>query len=87
MPRHLSSEEYRQRVGPLYDVGVENYFFWDSDVHQARSDNSNNWNGLMRLGHREEVQSWLRAGQSDLSAPWMPLSVLGDWDLAYETPG
>ena len=87
MPRHLSAEEYRSRAAGLYDAGVESFFFWDSDVHQARSNNANNWNGLMRLGHRDEVKAWVQSDQPPLSMPSAPLTLLGDWDLAYETPG
>ena len=87
MPRHLSAEEYRKRVAPLYDAGVENFFFWDSDVQQGRSNNANNWNGLVRLGHRDELDAWIKAGQPALTTPVTPITSLGDWDLAYETPG
>ena len=87
MPRHLTAEEYWRRAAALYEVGVDSFFAWDSDFHQARSDNSNSWNGLRRLGHRDEIEAWVRAGESDLTTPVTPLSKLGDWDLSYQTPG
>ncbi len=78
LPRDLSAEEYYRKTHKLYQAGVENFFFWDGTerVRKAR-----------RLGHREEVEAWMAAGQP----PRLPSAVrvwdLGGWDLRMETPG
>ena len=78
MPRDMSAEDYYGKAHKLYKAGVENFFFWDGTerVRKAR-----------RLGHREEVEAWMEAGQP----PRLPSAVrvwdLGGWDLHMETPG
>ena len=81
MPRHLSSEAYRRRAASLYDAGVENLYFWDTVPYHPGS-----WDGLRRLGHREEIEAWTKAGEPSLATPHVPLTKLGDWSFgAYGT--
>ena len=87
MPRQLSPEAIRRRAAALYEAGVEQIFLWDSDVLQPRSNNAGPWNVFRRLGHREEIEAWKAAGEPGLETPIMPIRNLGDWDLAYRTPG
>ncbi|MFN0168055.1 MAG: family 10 glycosylhydrolase [Bryobacteraceae bacterium] len=84
MPRKLSPEEYRKRANALYEAGVDNLFFWDTN---ARYDFSPSWSALRRLGHKEELQAWVRAGSPAIERPGTNLKKLGDWDLSYVTPG
>src|SRR5262245_24869646 len=84
MPRQLPPEEYRRRALALYRAGAEYLFFWDSD---QRNDFDPSWNALSRLGHRDELEAWARAGSQKLERPGNQLKKLGDWDLGYATPG
>ena len=67
-------------MAALYDAGVESFFFWDTDVLQPRTVEQRSWNALCRLGHREEVDAWVKAGEPGLAAPTMPLRMIGDYD-------
>lgn len=84
MPRQLPPEEYRKRAHALYEAGAQHLFFWDTN---ARYDFSPSWSALRRLGHREELQAWARAGSPAIERPGTQLRKLGDWDLSYDTPG
>ena len=85
IPRQMSPEAYRNRAAALYRAGVENLFFWDSNVDRA--DFSRSWNALRRLGHRDELEAWSDAGGPGLETETLELRKLGDWDLSYATPG
>jgi uncharacterized lipoprotein YddW (UPF0748 family) len=84
MPRQLTPEQYRRRAHSLYEAGVEHLFFWDSD---QRNDFDPSWSTLRRLGHKEELAAWVRAGSPRVERPGSSLKKLGDWDLGYATPG
>jgi hypothetical protein len=84
MPRQITPEEYRRRAHGLYQAGVEHLFFWDC---YQRCDFSPSWTALRRLGHREELAEWVRSGSPKIERPGSRLTRLGDWDLAYATPG
>jgi len=84
MPRILPPEELRRRAHGLYQAGAEHLFFWDSD---QRNDFTSSWSALRRLGHKEELAAWARAGFPKLEKPGTNLRKLGDWDLSYATPG
>ncbi len=84
MPRQLPPEEYRRRALALYRAGAEYLFFWDSD---QRNDFDPSWTALGRLGHKEELEAWARAGSPKSERPGSQLKKLGDWDLSYATPG
>jgi hypothetical protein len=86
MPRVQSPESFRERAASLYAAGVGYLFLWDSDP-RFRSQYGPHWNALRRLGHKDEIESWVRAGKPSLASPVMPLVKLGDWDLTYATPG
>ncbi len=79
-----SPEEYRKRASQCYAQGLDNLFFWDTN---ARYDFSPSWSALRRLGHKEELEAWVRAGSPALPRPATKLKKLGDWDLTYATPG
>ncbi len=85
LPRQMSAETYRERAAGLYGVGVENFFFWDCTP--GRGSYSDSWSALRRLGHKEEVEAWAKAGKPALSAPTVPLRSLDGWNLSYGTPG
>jgi secreted protein with Ig-like and vWFA domain len=85
MPRQMSAEEYRRRVAPLYEAGVEHLFFWDGAM--GRSQHTGASHVMRRLGHKEEVADWVKGDQPSLAAPRMWLRNLGDWDFSYVSPG
>ena len=85
-PQRISPEGYRRRAGPLYDSGVQHLFFWDT-APPARAHYGDEWNALRRLGHRDEIEAWKKAGEPSLTAPTLAIRKLGDWDLSYKTPG
>ena len=84
LPRVMPPETYLRRASAIYDLGVERFFFWDTN---ARYDFGPSWSTLRRLGHKAEVQAWARAGAKALPRPGKKLLKLGDWDLTYATPG
>ena len=84
LPRQITPEDYRRRAHGLYQAGVENLFFWDC---YQRCDYSRSWTTLRRLGHREEIADWVRAGAPAIQQSGATLHKLGDWDLRYDTPG
>ena len=87
MPRQMSPEAYRKRAAALYDAGVENLFFWDCASCDGRANYSGSWDGLRRLGHREEIEAWTKLDGPTLAAPTTAIRKLGDWDMSYDTPG
>jgi hypothetical protein len=87
MPREISSEDYRTRAAAIYNAGAENIFLWDTDAQQPRLASPGPWDVAKRLGHRNEIESWIRAGQPNLAVPTRSVTKLGDWDLGYSTPG
>ena len=86
LPRQLGPEAVRKQASRLYRAGVENLFIWDSDVLQPRSNSSGSSNAIRRLGHRDEIEAWIEAGEPDLGTPILTLRRMGDWDLSYRTP-
>ena len=87
MPRHTTAEDYRRRALALYEAGIEDLFFWDCDILQARLEDMVPWQTLCRLGHREEVEAWRSTGEPPIAAQVTPFTKLADWDLSYATPG
>ena len=87
MPRHQSPEEFRRRAATIYGAGAKHLFFWDCAGGAGRANYRAMWSALRRLGHRDEVEAWHRAGEPALGGPSMSLRRLGDWDLSYATPG
>ena len=83
----MSPEAYRRKAAMLYEAGVDNFFFWDSAGASGRANFSPAWQALRRLGHREEVEAWIRSGEPGLVPASGPLHQLGDYDLTYQTPG
>ncbi len=84
MPRQMSPEDYRRKAEALYAAGVENLFYWDCN---GRATYNFAWDSLRRLGHREEIQAWMQAGEPDLEPERMIFNELGGWDMNYDTPG
>ncbi len=87
MPRNLTAEQYRTLAASLYEVGVDNFFFWDADMLQARFSSEGSWNALRRLGHRDEIEAWAAEGKPSLATSALKLKSIGDWDVSYDTPG
>jgi uncharacterized lipoprotein YddW (UPF0748 family) len=86
MPRYQSPEDFRRKAAMLYGAGVENLFFWDC-AGRANYTDQIAWNALRRLGHQDEIDAWMRAGQPSLAEPSQTLRVFGGYNLEYQTPG
>jgi len=84
MPRVLRPEEFRRRAHALYSAGVEYLALWDCD---QRNELSSSWEGLARLGHRQEIESWVKAGGPDLSPSSTMLQRLDGLNMKYGRPG
>lgn len=78
MPRNLRPEGYRRLAHSLYRAGAENFFFWDG-IRRARN--------ALRLGHKDEVEEWVRDGEPPILPAATSLARLAGWDLKWETPG
>jgi len=93
MPYQMSPEAYRRMAAMLYDAGAEDLFFWGSgavNIHNprvGRADFWPAWNALRRLGHREEIEAWMRAGEPTLDAPHIALRTLDGWNMRFVAPG
>ena len=87
LPRHVSPEDYRRKAAALYAAGVESFFFWDSAGPSGRANFSPSWEALRRLGHREEVEEWVKAGYPALMREPVPVGRRADYALPYQTPG
>ena len=83
LPRRMGVEQYRRKAATLYGAGVENFFIWDTNL---RSDYGAAWGALRRLGHRDEIAAWARAGEPPMESPGRLLSSLGGFGVGYETP-
>lgn len=86
LPRYMSPEDYWRKAAALYAAGAEYLFFWDC-AGRVNYTNQHQWNAIRRLGHKEEIEAWMRAGQPSLAPVQKTLARLGDWNMAYETPG
>jgi len=84
MPRWTTPEEYRRRAHALYEAGIEHFFFWDT---WTQNNFGPSWDVMRRLGHRKELEDWIRSGAPPLERRGTDLRRLGDWDLSYGTPG
>jgi hypothetical protein len=82
MPRELPPETYMRRAAALYRAGANGLYFWDS---YQRTDYSDSWSALRRLGHREELEAWELAGSPRCRTNRNPLRRLGNWDLSYDS--
>ncbi len=77
MPRYLTAEEYYRKAHKLGKMGVKHFFFWDGTERVRKA---------LRLGHREEVEAWMAAGQPSHLPSSVRVWDLGGWDLSMETP-
>ena len=84
MPRQMSPEDFRRMADMLYGAGAEHMFFWDCE---GRSNYKASWNALRRLGHKDEIEEWTKAGEPPLSAPLTRLRTLGGWNMEAIAPG
>ena len=84
LPRQLSPEDYCKRAHSLYQAGVTNLFFWDTN---QRTYLYPSWPQLRRLGHKQEIADWAQAGSPKFDRPGTNLIRIGDWILRYVTPG
>jgi len=94
MPYHMSPAQYRRMAAMLYQAGSEDLFCWSSgsgpNIHSPRVGRANywpSWTALRRLGHYDEIRSWIDAGEPSLEPPVIPLRTLDDWNMAYVAPG
>ncbi len=84
LPRQLSPEQYRTRAHGLYERGVEQLFFWDTN---QRTYLYPSWTEISRLGHREDLARWVASGSPRVERPGKKVTKLGDWVMGYATPG
>ncbi len=84
MPRQIAPEDYKRRAQALYAAGVESLFFWDC---YQRNNFDASWTTLTRLGHQDELNDWAAQQRPPVARGRRTVSVLGDWDLSYGTPG
>ena len=77
-------EQYRTRAHGLYERGVEQLFFWDTN---QRTYLYPSWAEISRLGHREDLARWVASGSPRVERPGKKLTKLGDWVMGYVTPG
>ena len=87
MPRSMSPEDYRRTAATVYGAGTNHMFFWDCAGGAGRANFGHAWNALRRLGHKEEIEAWVYAGELDLPRPSTPLREWAGWNLSYVTPG
>lgn len=60
LPRWMSGEDFRRRAAALYGAGAESLFFWDC-AYRVNYYDQTMWNALRRLGHKEEIEAWIKA--------------------------
>lgn len=71
----------------LFRKGAEYLFFWDSEGSHGRADHKHQWNALRRLGHREEIDAWIDAGEPEIGEVRVPLRTCADWHMGTIAPG
>ena len=81
MPREMAPDDYRRKAARLARAGVSHFYFWDTF---DRCDFSASWSALRRLGHREELDAWMAAGEPRLEAERQTLLRLGEWNMGYD---
>lgn len=89
LPRWMPPADYRRKAAQLYETGAEYLFFWDCSGVVNYTD-QHAWNVVRRLGHKEEIEAWMQAGQPSLEPPSMFPTRLGDWPIwsqFHDTPG
>ena len=84
-PAGLNAVESRKRVLPLYDAGVENFYYWDGGMPGVMNVGASHV--MRRLGHKAEIADWINVGEPSLDAPMTYVKKLGDWNFEYMTPG
>ena len=94
MPRHLTPEQYHRKAHQLYSLGVQSLTFWDSakiwgpefDVRSSfHHGYGTEFQYLKRLGHPEELQEWVDAGELELTLETTQLKKMGDWEMTWIT--
>ena len=84
MPRHLTPEQFRRKAHQLYQAGVTYLAFWDSSKTWAEDKMDQGcFQHLRRLGHSEELASWVQAGQPDLVPSTTRLQKVGEWEMTF----
>ncbi|MSP11995.1 MAG: hypothetical protein EXR62_03440 [Chloroflexi bacterium] len=84
LPRIQTGAAYRHKAAAIYGRGVEQLFFWDCN---SRANFNPSWDALRSLGHREEIDAWIRDGEPSLKPAYTILRDVNDWPMAYDTPG
>ena len=82
-PRSMAPDAYRRQAAAIYATGIDRLFIWDC----TNSAGNESFTALRRLGHADELQAWMAAGEPGLESSQTRLRQLGDWDFAYTTPG
>ena len=94
MPRHLTPEQYHRKAYQLYNLGVESLTFWDSakiwgpefDVHSSfHHGYGTELQYLKRLGHTEDLEAWVEAGEPPIALSTTQLKKVGDWEMTFIT--
>jgi hypothetical protein len=83
-PPAMSAADYRRTAAGLAANGADAFFFWWGDTGSMANYGAP-WNAARRLGHMDEVQTWMDHGAA-LDAPVIPIRTLGGWDCNYVTP-
>lgn len=82
LPRELPPTTYLKRAAALYGAGVDGLYCWDTF---NRCDYSDSWAALRRLGHRNELEAWAKAGSPGTISNRDAVRMLGIWNMAYDS--
>ena len=78
MPRVLTPEQYRRKAHQLLKAGVPYLAFWDSSKTWAVDKiDAGSYQHLRRLGHSQELDDWIQAGEPNLVHGSTPLDQGG----------
>lgn len=74
MPRDMDESGHRRQALRLYRAGIDHLAFWDTFGRVPLFGGA-----LARLGHREELEAWERAGEPPTQRPTRRLHEVAGW--------
>lgn len=84
MPRVLTPEQYRRKAHQLLKAGVPYLAFWDSSKTWAVDKiDAGSYQHLRWLGHLQELDAWIQAGEPNLVHASTPLTRVGEWEMTF----
>ncbi len=84
MPRVLTPEQYRKKAHQLLKAGVPYLAFWDSSKTWAVDKiDAGSYQHLRWLGHLQELDAWIQAGEPNLVHASTPLTRVGEWEMTF----